>query len=127
MRVTKSFVLVCNPQCDRTMRAAPVTPLWPWGKLDRDINGQIARWQSLAEHSEDVAVIGSFSVPGIPGGTIIAIIPVLMSAGLPIEGAGILLGVDTYPDMFRTTANVTGDLTAAVVLGARETTPVTNQ
>lgn len=109
------------------MRAAPVTPLWPWGKLDRDINGQIARWQSLAEHSEDVAVIGSFSVPGIPGGTIIAIIPVLMSAGLPIEGAGILLGVDTFPDMFRTTANVTGDLTAAVVLGARETTPVTNQ
>ncbi len=66
-------------------------------------------------------VIGSFSVPGIPGGTIIAIIPVLMAAGLPIEGAGILLGVDTIPDMFRTTANVTGDLTAAVVLGARET------
>ena len=66
-------------------------------------------------------VIGSFSVPGIPGGTIVAIIPVLMAAGLPIEGAGILLGVDTIPDMFRTTANVTGHLTAAVVLGARET------
>ncbi len=66
-------------------------------------------------------VVGSLSVPGIPGGTIIAIIPVLMSAGLPIEGAGILLGVDTVPDMFRTTANVTGDLTAAVVLGAGET------
>jgi Na+/H+-dicarboxylate symporter len=27
--------------------------------------------------------------------------------------------VDTIPDMFRTTANVTGDMTAAVVLGAR--------
>ncbi len=66
------------------------------------------------------AVLVSFSVPGIPGGTIIAMVPVLMAAGLPIEGAGIMLGVDTIPDMFRTTANVTGDLTAAVVLGARE-------
>ncbi|MBL0170815.1 MAG: dicarboxylate/amino acid:cation symporter [Gemmatimonadaceae bacterium] len=66
------------------------------------------------------AVIVSFSVPGIPGGTIIAMVPVLMAAGLPIEGAGIMLGVDTIPDMFRTTANVTGDLTAAVVLGRGE-------
>ena len=66
------------------------------------------------------AVVVSFSVPGIPGGTIIAMVPVLMAAGLPIEGAGIMLGVDTIPDMFRTTANVTGDMTAAVVLGARE-------
>ena len=68
------------------------------------------------------AVVVSFSVPGIPGGTIIAMVPVLMAAGLPIEGAGIMLGVDTIPDMFRTTANVTGDMTAAVVLGAREQT-----
>ena len=66
------------------------------------------------------AVVVSFSVPGIPGGTIIAMVPVLMSAGLPIEGAGLMFGVDTIPDMFRTTANVTGDMTAAVVLGARE-------
>jgi proton glutamate symport protein len=67
------------------------------------------------------AIVVSFSVPGIPGGTIIAMVPVLMAAGLPIEGAGIMLGVDTIPDMFRTTANVTGDMTAAVVLGSRET------
>jgi Na+/H+-dicarboxylate symporter len=71
------------------------------------------------------AVIVSFSVPGIPGGTIVAMVPVLMAAGLPVEGAGIMLAVDTIPDMFRTTANVTGDLTAAVVLGARETPAVT--
>jgi len=57
------------------------------------------------------SVIASFSVPGIPGGTIVGMVPVLMAAGLPIEGAGILLGVDTIPDMFRTTANVTGDMT----------------
>jgi len=69
------------------------------------------------------AIVVSFSVPGIPGGTIIAMVPVLMAAGLPIEGAGIMLGVDTIPDMFRTTANVTGHMTAAVVLGAHEEHP----
>ena len=69
------------------------------------------------------AVIVSFSVPGIPGGTIVAMVPVLMAAGLPVEGAGLMLAVDTIPDMFRTTANVTGDMTAAVVLGAREVSP----
>ena len=67
------------------------------------------------------AVVVSFSVPGIPGGTIIAMVPVLMAAGLPIEGAGIMLGVDTIPDMFRTTTNVTGDMVAASVLSRGET------
>lgn len=66
------------------------------------------------------AVIASFSVPGIPGGTIVGMIPVLMAAGLPVEGAGLLLAVDTIPDMFRTTTNVTGDMMASVILGERE-------
>ena len=67
------------------------------------------------------AVATSFSIPGIPGGSIIAMVPVLTAVGLPIEGIGILLGVDTIPDMFRTTANVTGQLAAAVIVarGAR--------
>jgi DAACS family dicarboxylate/amino acid:cation (Na+ or H+) symporter len=36
--------------------------------------------------------------------------------GLPLEGMGILLGVDTIPDMFRTAANVTGQMTAATIV-----------
>jgi Na+/H+-dicarboxylate symporter len=64
-------------------------------------------------------ILTSFSVPGIPGGSIIIMTPVLMSAGLPVDGIGILLGVDTLPDMFRTTANVTGHLAAAVALSGR--------
>jgi Na+/H+-dicarboxylate symporter len=72
------------------------------------------------------AIITSFSIPGIPGGSIIAMVPVLSSVGLPIEGVGILLGVDTIPDMFRTAANVTGQLTAATIVsrGAPATEPV---
>jgi proton glutamate symport protein len=57
----------------------------------------------------------SIAVPGVPGGSIIAMAPVLLSAGLPPEGLGILLAVDAVPDMFRTTANVTGALTLTAV------------
>lgn len=65
-------------------------------------------------------VLTSFSVPGIPGGTIIIMAPVLIDAGLPVEGIGILLGADTIPDMFRTTANVTGHMTAAAIISVPE-------
>jgi proton glutamate symport protein len=63
------------------------------------------------------AVLTSFSIPGIPGGSIIAMLPVLASVGLPAEGIGVLLGVDTIPDAFRTTANVTGQMGIAVIAG----------
>lgn len=59
----------------------------------------------------------TFSIPAIPGGSILVLVPVLAAAGVPVEGIGVLLGVDTIPDMFRTTGNVTGDLAVAAVLG----------
>jgi proton glutamate symport protein len=62
------------------------------------------------------AILTSFSIPGIPGGSIVAMAPVLASVGIPSEGLGILLGVDTIPDLFRTTTNVTGQLAAAVIV-----------
>lgn len=70
------------------------------------------------------ATVTSFSVPGVPGGSIIIMVPVLMAAGIPVEGVGILLGADTIPDMFRTTTNVTGHMTAAVILARGEQEPV---
>ena len=69
------------------------------------------------------AVATSFSIPGIPGGSIIAMVPVLTAVGLPVEGIGILFGVDTIPDMCRTTANVTGQLAAAVIVARGERAP----
>ena len=72
------------------------------------------------------AVLTSFSVPGVPGGSILVMVPVLLAAGLPVDGVGILLGVDTIPDMFRTTTNVTGHMAAAAILGrGAETASVT--
>jgi len=62
-------------------------------------------------------LVSSFAVPGVPGGSIIAMVPVLAAANVPVDGIGILLAVDTIPDMFRTTENVTGSLTVAAVVG----------
>jgi Na+/H+-dicarboxylate symporter len=68
----------------------------------------------------------TFSVPGIPAGSIIVMVPILLGAGLPAEGIGVLLGIDAITDMFRTAANVTGDMAGAVVLGRRSRVPVTS-
>jgi Na+/H+-dicarboxylate symporter len=67
-----------------------------------------------------VVVLISFSVPSIPGGTIIVMIPVLQAAGIPIAGIGLLLGIDTIPDMFRTATNVTGHLATAAIVSRGE-------
>jgi len=50
-------------------------------------------------------------------------VPALTVANLPIEGMGILLAVDTIPDMFRTTANVTGTLALVAVLREKDGGP----
>ena len=63
-----------------------------------------------------IVVLISFSVPSIPGGTIIVMIPVLAAAGIPVAGIGLLLGIDTIPDMFRTATNVTGHLATATIV-----------
>jgi Na+/H+-dicarboxylate symporter len=83
----------------------------------------VARLFGVALSPSEVAsivlavVFTSFTVPGIPGGSIVAVVPVLFAAHLPIDAVGILLAVDTIPDMFRTTANVTGAMTLAAVVG----------
>jgi DAACS family dicarboxylate/amino acid:cation (Na+ or H+) symporter len=39
---------------------------------------------------------------------------------IPVEGLGLILGVDRFLDMCRTTVNVTGDLAAAVYVARGE-------
>ena len=71
-------------------------------------------------------VFATFAVPGIPGGSVIAMVPVLRAADVPIDGIGILLAVDAIPDMFRTTANVTGTMAVAAALKRLATTDGTD-
>lgn len=59
----------------------------------------------------------SFTVPGIPGGGLIATAPAVFAfLGLPVEAVGMLIAMDTIPDMFRAPANVTADLAVATIL-----------
>lgn len=58
----------------------------------------------------------TFSVPSIPGGTILIMAPVLATVGIPVAGIGVLLALDAIPDMFRTTTNVTGHMAAVTIL-----------
>ena len=69
-----------------------------------------------------MTVVTTFSVPGVPGGTIIVIVPVLLAVDLPVAAVGLLLGVDTIPDMFRTATHVTADMSSAVILSRFEPT-----
>lgn len=66
------------------------------------------------------AIVTIFGAPGIPSGSILVMVPVLLAAGLPVGAVGLLLGVDTIPDMFRTVTNVTSDLAAATMLNRFE-------
>jgi Na+/H+-dicarboxylate symporter len=67
-----------------------------------------------------MGIVTTFSVPSIPGGTIIVMVPILMAADLPVSSVGLLLGVDTIPDMFRTSTHVTADMAAASILSRQE-------
>ena len=66
------------------------------------------------------AVVTTFSAPGIPSGSLLVMVPVLVSVGLPAEAVGLLIGVDAIPDMARTVTNVTGDMAVAVMMGRFE-------
>ena len=58
----------------------------------------------------------SIGTPATPGVGIVVLTTILMGIGVPPEGVALILGVDRLLDMCRTTVNVTGDLTACVVM-----------
>jgi Na+/H+-dicarboxylate symporter len=60
-------------------------------------------------------VAASIGTPAIPGGGVIILASVLQSAGIPVDGLIIIIGIDRILGMFRTAVNVTGDLTACVI------------
>lgn len=68
------------------------------------------------------AIALNAATPGIPSGGLLIQAPVYAAVGLPVEGLGILIAIDTVPDMFKTAFNVTADMAVAAVLG-RPATP----
>lgn len=67
-----------------------------------------------------ICVLAGIGTAGVPSGSIPVIAMILSRYGIPVEGIGLILGVDRFLDMCRTTLNVTGDLAAAVVVSHGE-------
>lgn len=67
-----------------------------------------------------ICILGGIGTAGVPAGSIPVVALILGMVGVPIEGIGLILGVDRFLDMCRTTLNVTGDLALAVVVAHGE-------
>lgn len=65
-----------------------------------------------------VCILAGVGTAGVPGGSLPVIALILAGVGVPPEGIGLILGVDRFLDMCRTTLNVVGDLVAAQVISA---------
>ncbi|MDN3428642.1 dicarboxylate/amino acid:cation symporter [Planococcus notacanthi] len=65
-------------------------------------------------------ILASIGAAGVPGAGLVMLAMVVSAAGLPLEGIALVAGVDRILDMFRTSVNVVGDASAAVVVAATE-------
>ena len=68
-----------------------------------------------------VCILGGVGTAGVPAGSLPVVAMILVMVGVPAEGIGLILGVDRFLDMCRTTLNVTGDLVLATVVSRGET------
>jgi Na+/H+-dicarboxylate symporter len=65
-----------------------------------------------------MSVLAGIGTAGVPGGSLPLIVVLLVQVGIPAEGIGLILGVDRFLDMARTTLNVSGDLVIAKLVSA---------
>ena len=66
------------------------------------------------------ALVTSIGVAGIPSASLVAIAIILSAVGLPVEALGVLFVFDRILDMLRTSTNVLGDASAAVIVARLE-------
>lgn len=67
-----------------------------------------------------VCILGGIGTAGVPAGSLPVVAMILLMVGVPVEGIGLVLGVDRFLDMCRTTLNVTGDLVLATIVSRGE-------
>jgi len=63
-----------------------------------------------------VCILAGVGTAGVPAGSLPVIALILGGVGVPPEGIGLIIGVDRFLDMCRTTLNVVGDLVCAQVI-----------
>ncbi len=67
-----------------------------------------------------LSILAGIGTAGVPGGSLPLIMILLVQVGVPAEGMGLILGVDRFLDMCRTTLNVSGDLVIAACVAEGE-------
>jgi Na+/H+-dicarboxylate symporter len=67
-----------------------------------------------------MSVLASIGTAGVPGVGLIMLSMVFTQVGLPIEGIGLILGVDRLMDMLRTAVNVSGDAAISTIVAKSE-------
>jgi DAACS family dicarboxylate/amino acid:cation (Na+ or H+) symporter len=63
-----------------------------------------------------MCILAGVGTAGVPGGSLPLVVGVLMTINVPAQSIAIILGIDRFLDMCRTTLNVTGDLVIATVV-----------
>ncbi|MGC9451899.1 MAG: dicarboxylate/amino acid:cation symporter [Oceanipulchritudo sp.] len=66
------------------------------------------------------ATLASIGTAGVPGVGLIMLSMVLTQVGLPVEGIGLIIGIDRLLDMVRTAVNVTGDSAISCIVARSE-------
>ncbi|MEW5874010.1 MAG: dicarboxylate/amino acid:cation symporter [Candidatus Zixiibacteriota bacterium] len=74
-----------------------------------------------------ICILGGIGTAGIPAGSLPVVAMILGLIHVPVEGLGLILGVDRFLDMCRTTLNVTGDLVGAAVISRYSPPPAIDQ
>ena len=63
-----------------------------------------------------MTTLSSIGTPAIPGGSYVILAMVLTSVGIPAESMALIIGIDRPLDMLRTSVNVTGDVSVALMI-----------
>jgi proton glutamate symport protein len=66
------------------------------------------------------ALLASIGAAGIPMAGLVMISVILTAVGLPLEGVGLILAIDPFLDMCRTTVNVWSDSCGAAIIAKSE-------
>jgi Na+/H+-dicarboxylate symporter len=67
-----------------------------------------------------MSLLASIGTAGVPGVGLIMLSMVFAQVGLPVEGIGLILGVDRILDMLRTAVNVSGDAVVTMIVAKSE-------
>ena len=79
---------------------------------------ELTMWQQVMVML--VCILGGIGTAGVPAGSLPVVALILAMVGIRPEAIALVLGVDRFLDMCRTTLNVIGDLVAAQVISAAE-------